>query len=210
MDGLLVDSEVLWHRAEVEIFGSLDVPLAPQDARATKGMYVDEVVAYWYERFPWSAPAPEAVVARLLARVGELVESDGRLLPGALRAVDLAQRRGPIALASSTPIDLIERCLAHFALGDRFASVHSAQFEPYGKPHPGVFLTAAASLGVAPRECLVVEDSPAGVLAARAAQMSVLAVPAVEDRGDSTFLLADLVLSSLEELTETWLDERFV
>ena len=88
-------------------------------------------------------------------------------------------------------------------------SVHSAEFEPYGKPHPGVFLTAAASLGMEPSRCLVFEDSTVGVIAARAASMSVVAVPTPEDRSEAEFLLADLVLDSLDELSPQWLDERF-
>src|SRR6202453_603398 len=165
MDGLLLDSEILWHKAEVEIFGSLGVPLSDAMGRSTKGMYVNEVVQYWFSQFPWPGPSENDVVDMLLARVGELVESEGRLLPGAERALDLTGERGPLALASSTPMALILRCLAHFGLLDRFAAIHSAEFEEYGKPHPGVFLSAATSLAVAPSACLVLEDSAAGVLA---------------------------------------------
>jgi sugar-phosphatase len=104
---------------------------------------------------------------------------------------------------------LIVRCLKHFGLFDRFAAIHSAEFEEYGKPHPGVFLSAATSLAVAPSACLVLEDSAAGVLAAKAATMTVIAVPVPEDRGRAEFSLADLVLSSLEGLSPEWLDERF-
>lgn len=208
MDGLLLDSEVLWHRAEHEVFGALGVTL-PADLRGTKGMFVDEVVAYWRARQPWSGPSDREVVDALLERVGELVETEGRLLPGALRAVDLAAARGPLALASSTPMDLIVRCLDHFALRDRFAAIHSAEHEPYGKPHPGVFLSAAAALGVEPTACLVIEDSAAGVIAGRAGRMTVVAVPAAEDRGDPAFALADLVLATLDDLEAGWLDERF-
>jgi mannitol-1-/sugar-/sorbitol-6-/2-deoxyglucose-6-phosphatase len=208
MDGLLIDSEVLWHRAELEVFGALGVEL-PADLRATKGMFVDEVVAYWYARQPWAGAGPGEVVASLLERVGELVETEGRLLPGALRAVDLAGARGPMALASSTPMELIFRCLDHFALRGRFAAIHSAEHEPYGKPHPGVFLSAAAGLGVDPTACLVIEDSAAGVLAGKAGRMTVVAVPAREDRHAPAFALADLVLDSLEALDASWLDERF-
>jgi sugar-phosphatase len=145
----------------------------------------------------------------LLARGGYLVEQEGRLLPGALRSIDLTSERGPVALASSTPLPLIYRCLDHFNLRDRFQVVHSAESEPYGKPHPGVFLSAASSLEVAPMDCLVIEDSAAGVLAAKAGSMTVVAVPTGEDRGQPAFLLADLVLDSLEQLAPTWLDERF-
>jgi len=209
MDGLLIDSEVLWHKAEVEIFGNLGVPLSDAEDRTTKGMFVAEVVGYWGARYPWDGPTHEQVVATLLDRVGELVESEGRLLPGALRALDLTSDRGPIALASSTPLELIYRSLDHFGLRSRFASVHSAEFETYGKPHPGVFLAAAASLGVDPTRCLVFEDSALGVLAAKAGRMTVVAVPAPEDRPHPVFALAELVLGSLEELRPEWLDERF-
>lgn len=209
MDGLLIDSEVLWLKAEVEIFGGLGVPYDEESGRSTKGIFIDEVVASWYSRYPWAGPSIEEVVAMLVARVGSLVESEGRLLPGAIRAIDLTSERGPIALASSTPLALIDRSLAHFDLTNRFASVHSAQFERYGKPHPGVFLTAASELGVAPTHCLVLEDSAAGVLAARAASMSVVAVPTPEDRDQVEFLLADLVLDTLEDLSTDWLDERY-
>ena len=209
MDGLLIDSEVLWHKAEVEIFGSLSVPITAEEDRSTKGMFVAEVVDFWYARYPWRGPSHDDVVARLLARVGDLVESEGRLLPGAMRAIDLTAAHGPLALASSTPLELIFRCLDHFGLRDRFASVHSAEFEPFGKPHPAVFLTAAAELGVEPVGCLVLEDSVAGVVAATAARMTVIAVPANEDRREPAFGLAALVLTSLDELEPEWLDARF-
>ena len=104
MDGLLLDSEVLWHKAEVEIFGALGVPLKEAEGRSTKGMYVNEVVEYWRSRYPWEGPSTDEVVDMLLARVGELVEIEGRLLPGASRALDLTGERGPLALASSTPM----------------------------------------------------------------------------------------------------------
>jgi sugar-phosphatase len=209
MDGLLLDSEILWHKGEVEIFGSLGVPLSDASDRSTKGMYVNEVVQYWFSQYPWPGPSENDVVDMLLARVGELVESEGRLLPGAERALDLTGERGPLALASSTPMALIIRCLTHFGLIDRFVTIHSAEFETYGKPHPGVFLSAALSLGVAPTACLVLEDSSAGVLAAKSATMTVIAVPTSEDAGRPEFALADLVLTSLEELEPSWLDERF-
>ncbi len=209
MDGLLIDSEILWHEAEIEIFGSLGVDLDEATDRSTKGLFVAEVVDYWYGRYPWIGPSRADVVAMLLARVGELVETKGRLLPGAVRAIELTSRRGPVALASSTPLALIERSLAHFGLDDCFASLHSAQFEPFGKPHPGVFLSAAAALGVAPERCLVLEDSAAGVLAAKAGRMTVVAVPTPSDRSIAAFALADLLLGSLEELSEAWLDAQF-
>ena len=70
-------------------------------------------------------------------------------------------------------------------------------------------MSAAASLDVAPDECLVFEDSAAGVLAAKSGTMTVVAVPTSDDLYRPEFALADLVLASLEDLTSEWLDERF-
>jgi mannitol-1-/sugar-/sorbitol-6-/2-deoxyglucose-6-phosphatase len=209
MDGLLIDSEILWEKAEKEIFGDLGVPIAQYQGRLTKGLFVDEVVKFWYERHPWSGPSREEVSAMVLSRVGDLVESEGVLLPGVEHALALCSERGPIALASSTPLALIHRCLDAFGLRSRFETLSSAEFEAYGKPHPAVFLTSAKSLEVDPTQCLVFEDSSAGVLAAKAGRMTVVAVPVPEDKELPAFGLADLVLNSLNDLSPTWLDEQF-
>jgi sugar-phosphatase len=209
MDGLLLDSEILWHRAEVEILGGLGVPIPDDGSRGTKGMFVTEVVDHWHQVAPWSAPSRDDVVLEILNRVGELVESEGRLMNGAVRALDLTGDLGPVAIASSTPRPLIERSLRHFGLLDRFSAIATAADELFGKPHPAVFLAAARALAVPATSCLTLEDSEAGVLAAKAARTICVAVPSPDERGRATFQIADLVLDSLADLREEWLKERF-
>jgi mannitol-1-/sugar-/sorbitol-6-/2-deoxyglucose-6-phosphatase len=209
MDGLLIDSEVLWHKAEVEILGGLGVPLDADATRTTKGMFVSDVVAHWYSLASWTGPSVSDVAEQILERVGELVESEGRLLPGAPRALDLTAARGPLALASSTPRALIERCLAHFGLRERFEVITSAADVGFGKPHPAVFLAAAAGLRVAPTSCLAFEDAPAGVLSAKSARMTCVAVPDVAERFAPEMAIADLVLDTLADLPESFLDSCF-
>jgi len=97
--------------------------------------------------------------------------------------------------------------LSHFGLRDLFAVIHSAEDEAYGKPHPAVFLTAAAKLGASPKRCLVWEDAPAGVLAAKAASMACIAVPERGEGYQPAFALADLVVDSLLEVTAASLTE---
>ncbi len=178
MDGLLVDSEPLWHEAEIEILGALGVPLVAGSCRLTKGMFVNEVARFWFERYPWSGPGPDEVAGQVVDRVIALVLEKGHLQPGVRATIDLCRDRGlALAVASSSEYRLIEAVLAHFGLRSEFPIVHSAEEEPYGKPHPGVFLTTAQRLGVAPDRCLVFEDAPAGVLAAKAARMACIAVP---------------------------------
>ena len=203
MDGLLVDSEPLWHEAEVEVLGGLGVPIATGDPRRTKGIFVREVTRYWYERFPWVGPSTEEVATRIVDRVIDLVGEKGTLQPGVERAISLCAGHGlALALASSSEHRLITFVLERFGLAGHFRFAHSAEEEPYGKPHPAVFLTAASRLGIAPDRCLVWEDAPAGVLAAKAARMTCVAVPAPGDRGQPAFAIADAVLSSLEEADE--------
>jgi sugar-phosphatase len=209
MDGLLVDSEILWHAAELEILVPLGAPIDADATRTTKGMFVREVVSHYHGLAPWVGPSIDDVVDAVLDRVGELVEERGRLLPGATRALSLCASLGPVALASSTPRRLIDKTMRHFGLDGEFEVIHSAEDEPFGKPHPGVFLTTATLLGVAPPACLVFEDSAAGVLAASAAAMGCVAVPAADERGQAAFAGATLVLDSLADLDEAWLAARF-
>jgi sugar-phosphatase len=207
MDGLLIDSEILWHRAEIEILGGLGVPLAVEGCRTTKGMFVDEVTAHWYRLYPWDGPTPAAVALTIVDRVIELITSEGELKAGAEHAIDLCAARGlALAVASSSQYRLIDAALEHFDLRGRFALVHSAEDEDYGKPHPAVFLTAAAKLGALPRQCLVWEDAPAGVLAAKAASMACIAVPEQGEGHHPAFGLADLVVDSLLEVDGSSLD----
>ena len=209
MDGLLIDSEILWHEAEIEILGGLGVPLAVDGCRSTKGMFVDEVTAHWYGLHPWpgATPTPDEVAVTIVDRVIELIMTKGVLKPGAEHAIDLCRDRGlPLAVASSSQYRLIDAALAHFGLRDRFDLVHSAEDEDYGKPHPAVFLTAAAKLGAPPRRCLVWEDAPAGVLAAKASSMTCIAVPEEGEGHHPAFGLADLVVDSLLEVTDASLD----
>jgi sugar-phosphatase len=209
MDGLLIDSEVLWHEAEIEILGGLGVPLSADGCRTTKGMFVDEVTRHWHGLYPWTnGPSPDEVAVTIVDRVIALVRSKGRLKPGALAAIELCARRGLLlALASSSQYRLIDAALEQFGLRDRFDLVHSAEDEEFGKPHPAVFITAAGKLGVAPRHCLVWEDAPAGVLAAKAASMACIAVPEQGEQDHPAFGLADLVVQSLLEVDDGALDE---
>lgn len=199
MDGLLVDSEPLWVRAEIEVFGEVGLVLCEEDCAKTKGLRTDDVVGYWHARRPWQGASPGDVERRLVARVAELVRAEGRPLRGVARAVAAAREvTSSIALASSSPTPIIDAVLERLELASTFAVVQSAETEPYGKPHPGIFLTTARELGVAPTECVVLEDSLFGVVAAKAARARCIAVPEAPAPG---FAVADVTLASLEAVT---------
>jgi sugar-phosphatase len=200
MDGVLIDSEPLWRDAERECFGAVGLRLSDDDMRGTMGFRVDEAVAHWYARFPWPDADLAEMAVRIVDRVGELVAAQGAPLPGVVESVAACEAAGlPLAVASSSPRRLIGAVLARLGVADRFAVVCSAEDEPYGKPHPGIFLTTAAALGVDPRSCLVIEDSVNGLVAAKAARMGCVVVPERPELvDDPRFALADHVLASLE------------
>lgn len=208
MDGLLIDSEPLWVRAEIEVFGAAGVALTEVDCARTKGLRVDDVVAYWHLRRGFSGASPADVEARLVARVAELVRSEGRALPGIERAL-AAARTGSrrIALASSSPMPIIGAALERLGLASTFDVVQSAQGDSHGKPHPSIFLRTADHLGVSPLECVVLEDSMNGVLAAKAARMGCIAVPFDHPAHDARFVIADAVVGSLADVTADLLEQ---
>lgn len=198
LDGLLVDSEPLWRRAEIEHFASVGVHLTDAECAETTGLRIDEVVALRHRERPWDSPSVEVVTARIVDLMVDLLAVHAPAKPGAEHATSVCAGAGlRLAVASSSPLRLIEAALAGLGLRDRFELVVSAEREPYGKPHPGVFLRAAEKLGVPPSGCVVLEDSLHGVVAAKAARMACVAVP---ERADPRFALADVVLPSLEAL----------
>lgn len=203
MDGLLVDSEPWWREAERNIFGQLGHAPQTEDFERMMGHRIDEVVQHWYDRHPWQGPSTEAVRESIIDEVDRLVKTNAALLPGVAATVKFFRDKNvPVALASSSSQRLIESLMKHFGLYDLFDVIKSAEHEPFGKPHPAVFLTTAAALGIPPVHHLVFEDSFNGVVAAKAARMRCVAVPAPEHREQTRFTAADLVLGSLEEFSE--------
>lgn len=207
MDGVLIDSEPLWCRAEVEVFNILGVPLTQSMSSQTMGLRTDEVVSYWYAKFPWTGANPSTVADRILNRVGELVETEGKPMPGAVAAVQLCRRMQlPLALATSSPMSLVHLVLKRLGLQDAFDILNSAETEEFGKPHPAVYLTTAHRLGVHPNKCIAVEDSIRGMTSAKNAGMRCIVVPAPEERENPQFAAADIVLDSLATINQAWLE----
>jgi beta-phosphoglucomutase family hydrolase len=105
--------------------------------------------------------------------------SRGRLAPlaGLDRLLALLAANGiPAAVATSGPAENVRHTLAELGLAERVTVIVRGDQVPQGKPHPDIFLAAAARIGVPPRECLAFEDSPSGVAAARAAGMVCVAL----------------------------------
>lgn len=110
MDGLLIDSEPLWLRGELEVFSQLGLNVH-DDVPETLGLRIDQVVRIWYLRQPWQGPSQQVVCQRILDRVLELVRETRPLLPGVVSALQLCRAQDlRIGLASASPSQCCGRC----------------------------------------------------------------------------------------------------
>ncbi|ELY6331587.1 hexitol phosphatase HxpB [Cronobacter sakazakii] len=205
MDGLLIDSEPLWDQAELEVMATLGVDTSRRhELPDTLGLRIDLVVALWFAQQPWNGPSLDEVTQRIITRAMTLVEKKRPLLPGVADAIALCKAQGlKVGLASASPLRMLERVLTLFDLREQFDVLASAEHLPYSKPHPQVYLDAAAKLGVDPLCCVTLEDSVNGMVATKAARMRSIVVPAEENRSDARWALANVRLKSLTEL-EPW------
>ncbi|MGA2282079.1 MAG: hexitol phosphatase HxpB [Candidatus Dormibacteria bacterium] len=207
MDGLLIDTEPAWRAAETEVFGDLGIRLSEADMLATMGRRIVELAAHWRRHRPWPGaetgePSDAAIAARVIDLMVAHVQRSGEPMAGVVEATGLLRRLGlRVAIASSSPHRLIDAVCARLGMG--WIEVRcSADDEAHGKPAGDVYLGAARRLGLSPAVCLAIEDSPNGVLAARAAGMRCIAVPDRLLAGDARYREADLVLGSLGDLDE--------
>lgn len=181
MDGLLIDSEPFWKLAEREVFGAEGIEISDAMAAHTAPMTTRQVAEHWYRVRPWREKTIEDVEAAVVVRVADQIRLGSTAMPGVHEILALCARLGwRVGLASNSPAVLCQLVLQELGIAHAFHAVVSADFVEAGKPDPAVYLQAARLLGVPPAECIVFEDSPTGVRAARAAGMSVVAVPSAE------------------------------
>jgi sugar-phosphatase len=200
MDGLLVDSEPFWEQAEQDVFGALGLELTTEMCSLTRGRRISEIVGYWYARMPLAGDIA-STSEKLQARVAHLLEKNASEMPGVSHAMDLLVEHGfTLGLASSSPRPIIDAVLEKLGIASRLKVVVSANALEYGKPHPQVYLHCARLLGVEPTHCIAFEDSVTGLLACKSASMTAVAIPDPAQFSDPRFSIADLRLSSLENL----------
>jgi len=198
LDGVLVDTAPFHFQAWQELFQSLGKGFADVDFRRTFGLRNDAILR------DILGELTAAEVERLAQRKEELYRDkvEGRVtaIPGAIDLLRRLQRRGSkIAIVSSTPRENVRVVLRSLGLEGAFEAVVAEEDAPKGKPDPQGFLLAAEKLGVEAGECVVIEDAPGGVEAAKRAGMRCIGLATSRPR--EALAGADLVVDSLEEAT---------
>lgn len=202
LDGVLVDAEVWWDEVRLAWAGQLGRSWTAADQAAVMGANSLGWARIMRQRLDLDL-SPEQIVDDIVGAMVQRYATHGApLIPGAVAAVRrLAEAGVPIAVASSSHRLVIDAALDSLGIAGLFRVVVASDEVAHGKPAPDVYLLAARELGVDPSSCLVVEDSLNGVLAARAAGMTVALVPnAAVPPAAGAREAASMILDSLAEL----------
>lgn len=200
MDGVIVSSEEVWDEVREGLAREVGARWPAEAHRAMMGMNTAEWTAYMRDAvgIPWPA---EEIGREVERRIAARYRADLPLIPGAAQAVRALSARCPLGLASSSTPGLIDVVLRAAGLAAAFRVTVSSEEVARGKPAPDVYLLALERLGVPPAAAAAVEDSAAGIRAAAAAGMRVVAIPNPHyPPADEALALADIVLGTIAEL----------
>lgn len=178
LDGVLVDAEIWWDEVRIDFAQRHGRTWTEADRAAIMGANSVGWSSLMQTRLRLPEVPREDIEVDIVDAMVERYRQDGApIIPGAVGTVRRVAADLPVAVASSGHPRVIAAALAALGIADAFAAVVSSDEVPLGKPAPDVYLLAAARLAADPAACLVVEDSLNGVLAGRAAGMTVVLVP---------------------------------
>ncbi len=200
LDGTLIESERRWEAARQDVTESAGGRWRDDAQPSMMGLSTPEWIAYMQEELGVALEADE-IRQRVLERIKVSYREQLPLVEGAEESVRRLAARWPLAVASSSPRELIELVLELAGLGECFDEVISSEEVSRGKPAPDVYLRACELLGSGRSHTVAIEDSGAGVRSAVAAGMPVVLIPGTEFPPDPAVLEeADLVLESITAL----------
>jgi beta-phosphoglucomutase-like phosphatase (HAD superfamily) len=203
MDGLLIDSEPLWQEAGSETLAELGKELTLEQYHSSTGLRTEEWIQHWLHYFDLPMQHATTAIDTIISKAISKIDEKGIAFPGVDHLISLMKAHSlKVGLATSSPLSLVDVVLKKLDLQNSFDAVTSAEKLPFGKPHPEVYINCATELGVAGMECIAFEDSFNGMIAAKAARMKCVIVPALQDYAHLKWNAADLKLRSLTEFDE--------
>jgi HAD superfamily hydrolase (TIGR01509 family) len=200
LDGVLIDSEQVWDDVREGLARERGGHWHEAAQRDMMGMSSPEWSRYMHERIGLRE-SPAEINRIVVERMLEQYKNGPPWLPGALDTVRRLSDAFILGLASSSNRELIDAVLEAGGIADLFKATVSSEEVAGGKPAPDVYLEVARRLGVEPTECTAVEDSHNGIRAAKTAGMRCVAIPNPHFPPGDAVAEADLVLTSLAELT---------
>ncbi|MGQ9826927.1 MAG: HAD family hydrolase [Roseiflexus sp.] len=203
MDGTLLDNMPLYFRAfQIFIERHGLQPPPPSEAAQLIGRRQSDIFPTLFKR-----PLTPEEIARYSDEAAQIYQDmliGVTPLPGLMRFLDLLeQRQTKIGLATSAPQATVVPTLAALGIAGRFAAITLGDEVPHGKPAPDIFLETARRLDQSPEQCVVFEDSLAGIAAARAAGMRCIALATTHSVPDLRTAAPDIVVADYDELLRT-------
>ncbi|MHA4812037.1 hexitol phosphatase HxpB [Flavitalea flava] len=203
MDGLLIDSEPFWQEAGVETLQEFDVALTLEQYHLTTGLRTKEWIDYWFGYFGINPGFAQSAEDTIHQKAIEKIGNKGEPLPGVDYILSFfKERQFRIGLATSSPMALVDVVVEKLGIRSYLEAITSAEFLPFGKPHPQVYMDCAKKLELSPLRCVCFEDSFNGLIAAKAARMKCVSIPAPDQYSLAKWGAADLKLASLPEFNE--------
>ncbi|NQT24105.1 HAD family phosphatase [candidate division KSB1 bacterium] len=171
MDGVISDSEPLHHIAERKLLAQFDVELAQDEIESFTGMSTNPMLQHLIDTYNISTPL-ENLARQLTENLHQVFSERIKPIPQAIPLIQSLNEQGiPLAVGSSSSPRLIDLVLDKLDIQVYFKAVVSGHEVSKSKPHQDIFLEIASRLHVSPQECVVIEDSKNGVLAAKEAGM---------------------------------------
>jgi HAD superfamily hydrolase (TIGR01509 family) len=201
LDGLLVDSEPVWSEVRTAMFGRFSLSWTEDDQKALMGRSTAAWIEYVAEKLQGRLVREEIFDETMRGMVSQYHAGNVRVMPGADEAIRYCATTFSLGLASGSPRVLIDAALRSNDWEQYFSEVVSSDEVAHGKPAPDVYSRAFSRLGVDPRSTVVVEDSESGILAGKASQAFVIAVPNERLMPSPAGLrAADVVIPSLRSI----------
>ena len=201
MDGLLLETEELWDRAESELFRRHGDRWTFEDKLAVMGTSWEASARYYAERLGQPIERGRALIAEMHGLMKLELEREVRARPGALELLERLRQMDDVrvALASNSSREIVEIALRVARLTDAFEAIVTSDDVEHPKPAPDIYLLACERLGVSPQDAVALEDTAPGIAAAKAAGLFTIAVPQFAETDVSA---ADRVVDSLEQLLD--------
>lgn len=187
MDGVVLDTEKLYSRFWQEAAQSLGYPMTREQSLGMRSLNRNagekKLKSYFGEEICYVE-----VRNKRIELMDAFVEKEGVYIKNGIHELlDFLQKKGiKAAIATSSPLDRTIKYLSSVNLVDRFDKLISGYMVEKGKPEPDIYLYAAKELGLRPKNCLVLEDSPAGILAAYRAGCIPVMVPDLDQPDEET------------------------
>lgn len=203
VDGTLLDTEKIYIQAWREAGKCFGYQIPDEALMRTRAINRQRAIEIFKEYL-----GPDFCYEKLLPEririAEELINQSANLLkPGVNELLDTLDTRGiRLAVASSTNLEKTKAHLTHAGLLHRFHGVVGGDMIEKGKPNPDIFLLAASLLGLHPEECIVVEDSPAGIEAAFRGGFRGILIPDCVPANDKTAAMSYRVMRDLYELID--------